>query len=95
MLSAADCRSVIQHDARYQRARKLLADDWQSVDTSNPLMSELITVQDLQFAQALQRAQLVPLTLDLADYGSVMAFLNHHQRAITTASQQWLTQKFK
>ncbi|KRM77338.1 hypothetical protein [Secundilactobacillus collinoides] len=95
MLTASDCRSVIWHDARYQRAIKLLQDDWQSVDTGNPLMSELIMITDLQFVQALQSAKLVPEKIDFVNYTAVMRFLNQHRRVLSTASQQWLTQNFK
>lgn len=95
MLTAQQLRAVIQQNMPFKRALSILKDDWQTVNDQNPLARQLMTVDDLQFAVALQSVQSENQFADTKDYASVMAFIHAHQDDFAPGSREFLLQSFK
>lgn len=95
MLIATQLRAIIQRQSAYQRVRALRHDDWDAVNTHNPLMRVQIQIDDLLFLQALQREKLMPMTLNFEDYAAVIKFCQHHENDLSTSAKKWLLRYFK
>lgn len=95
MLTAQQLRAVIQQNRAFKRAQCILEDDWQQIDNANPLARQLITIDDLQFALALQAVQPDQQFVDVHDYASVMTFVHGHQADLASGSQEFLLRPFK
>lgn len=97
MLTAAQLRAVIQQTQPFKRALSVLRNDWQTVNLNNPLMRELITIDDLQFAIALETTRSASgesTSFDPHDYGSVMTFIRQHEDELASGSKSWLLREF-
>ncbi|GAX05493.1 hypothetical protein IWT25_00799 [Secundilactobacillus pentosiphilus] len=95
MLTAQQLRAVIQQNRPFKRALSILKDDWQTINDQNPLARQLMTVDDLQFALALQSIQSENQFADTQNYTSVMAFVHTHQDDFAPGSREFLLQAFK
>ncbi|WP_203648551.1 hypothetical protein [Secundilactobacillus yichangensis] len=95
MLTAQQLRAVIQQNMPFKRALSILKDDWQTINDNNPLARQLMTVDDLQFALALQSLQTEHQFADTNDYASVMAFVHSHQTDFASGGREFLLRRFK
>ncbi|MCH5461463.1 hypothetical protein HC026_02185 [Lactobacillus sp. LC28-10] len=95
MLTAQQLRAVIQQNMPFKRAQSILQNDWQNIDDQNPLARQLMTIEDLQFALALQNCQSETQFTDTRDYASVMSFVNQHQDDLAPGSRDFLLRGFK
>ncbi|HBF74101.1 MAG TPA: hypothetical protein DDW71_02430 [Lactobacillus sp.] len=95
MLTAQQLRAVIQQNMPFKRAQSILKNDWQNINDQNPLARQLMTVNDLQFALALQDLQTENQFADVSDYASVMSFVHAHQADLAPGSREFLLQPFK
>lgn len=91
-LTPSDMQSVLVHDKRYQRAIKLLLEDWQTDE--NHLFSDLIKDSDVIFARRLQASNLVTGHYQLNEYANVQKFINHHDQWLTASAKQELLRPF-
>lgn len=95
MLTAQQLRAVIQQNMSFKRAQSILKDDWQTINNQNPLARQLITVNDLQFALALQAVQPDNQFADVHNYASAMSFVHAHQDDFAPGSREFLLRAFK
>lgn len=95
MLTAQQLRAVIQQNMPFKRAQSILKNDWQNMNDQNPLARQFMTVNDLQFALALQDLQTEVQFADTNDYVSVMSFIHAHQADLAPGSREFLLRSFK
>lgn len=91
-LVPSDMQSVLVRDVSYQRAIRLLAENWDMEDTH--LFSDYIKTSDVVWARKLQQTGLVSGKRDLSNYEEVQKFIIAHNDWLTSAAKQELLSIF-
>lgn len=91
-LSPADMQSVMVHDVSYQRAIRLLSENWDTQE--NHLFSDLIKTSDVVWARKLQTAKLIKGKRDFTQYKDVRQFIVAHDEWLTPAAKRELLSSF-
>lgn len=93
LLEPRTMRAILTHDRTYQRAVKVLREDW-DLDAQS-LFHNRIQASDVRFARLLQKAQLVTGTVNLMDYQAVNELMMRHEQWFSAGARSALVRPFQ
>lgn len=85
--------AVLTHGRDYVRAAALLNLEWEP--DQQPIYRDVLERQDVTLARQLQRVDLVPGRIDLADYRAVSQLLIDHAQWFAASARQELLRPFR
>lgn len=93
LLKPTTMHEILTRTSTYQRAVKLLHQDWEVDGLS--LFHHRLQAADVQLARLLQEHDLVPGSVDLGDYRAVSELANQHPQWFTAGAQRELLRPFE
>lgn len=92
-LTAPQLRTILTNNQQYQRAVRLLGEQWEVRD--NQLKYDLVEPRDVSWARLLQEQQLVSGKCDFSDYRAVSQLVNRHPEWFSAAGRAALLAPFQ